>query len=113
MSNDLEQQLRQALRRVDPAQGFTQRVMAQIAGVQTRRRLPIWLPVALAASTIFGVTVVHGLQVRHARQGAEARQQLIDALRVTGEKLDLAYRVVNAGLRPTARDAGSSNDTGA
>ena len=115
MSGDFEQQLRDALRRVDPEHGFTQRVMARIAADQTRRRplLRRWLPVALAASTIFGAILVQAWHVRHDRQGAAARQQLIDALRVTGEKLDLAYRVVNAEPPTAASGAGTSNDTGA
>jgi hypothetical protein len=114
MSNDLEQQLRAALQRVDPQPGFTQRVMAHIAGEQARRwRLSAWLPVALAASTIFGAILLHAWQVRHERQGAQARQQLLDALRVTGAKLDLAYRVVNAAPLPATPGNSTSNDTGA
>ena len=114
MSHDLEQQLRHALRREDPQPGFTQRVMARIEGEKTRRRpwRSTWLPAALAASTILGAIVVHAWQERHDRQGAEARQQLIDALRVTGEKLDLAYRVVNTQSPPATSDASPSN-TGA
>jgi sensor domain CHASE-containing protein len=53
-----------------------------------------WLPVALAASLILTVVVIH--EHRKREQGLQARQQLIEALRVTGEKLDLAYRAVNA-----------------
>ncbi len=108
-SNDLEQQLREALQRVDPRDGFAERVMARIEGEQVRRpsRLPArsrWLPVSLAASAIFGTFVIRTWQVHQERQGLEARQQLIDALRVTGKKLDLAYRVVNTEARSTAPD---------
>ncbi len=113
MSNDLEKELRDALRHVDPAEGFTQRVMARIEAGESRskRWLPLqvrWLPVALAASAIFGAVAMHAWHERQQRQGLEARQQLIEALRVTGEKLDLAYRVVNAESEPAR-----SEDTGA
>jgi hypothetical protein len=39
--------------------------------------------------------LAHEWQVRRLEQGREARRQLIEALRVTDEKLNLAYRVVN------------------
>ena len=111
MSNDLERGLRAALRAVDPPLDFSQRVLARIERSQVphRHAFPTWLPVALAASAIFGAVVTHAWHVRHQRQGLEARQQVIDALRVTGEKLDLAYRVVNAKPRPAADP--TSNDS--
>jgi len=101
MSNDLEKELRDALRPVDPDEGFTLRVMARIEEEESRSKRwwpPLqvrWLPVALAASALVGAVL---MDVWHDRQqqGLEARQQLIQALRVTGEKLDLAYRGVNA-----------------
>lgn len=110
MSHDLERQLRAALRAVDAPPDFSQRVLARIERTQARRlrALPTWLPVALAASAIFGALLTHAWHVRQERAGLEARQQVIDALRVTGEKLDLAYRVVNAELQPAAD---SSNDS--
>jgi hypothetical protein len=50
---------------------------------------------AIAASIVLGFLITHEWQARRERQGLEARSQLLEALRVTGEKLDLAYRVVN------------------
>jgi hypothetical protein len=41
------------------------------------------------------------------QQGLEARAQLLEALRVTGEKLDLAYRVVNDESRSAVDDNGA------
>jgi negative regulator of sigma E activity len=122
MSDDLEKQLRESLRPIDPERGFADRVMARI---ETERRSKRWMsrrwlsrpwvsppshwvPVALAASAILAVVLVHARHVQQERQGLEARQQLIEALRVTGEKLDLAYRVVNAESQ-----SAPSDDTGA
>jgi len=126
MSNDIDEQLRAALRRVDPEQGFAQRVLARIEVEQRQRRprfatrLPAWLPtrarwlpVAVAASALLVAVLLNARQVRHERQGLEARQQLIDALRVAGEKLDLAYRAVNTESPPTASDDTAPGDTGA
>ena len=120
MSNDIERRLREALQPVDPEPDFTQRVMTAIASGQPRRRLqprtglPMqlrWLPVALAASAICAAVLVNAWHARHEKQGLEARQQLIEALRVTGRKLDLAYRVVNPAPVPSNADV--ADDTGA
>jgi hypothetical protein len=100
MSNNLDDELRRALQAVDPGEEFTQRVVSSIAGDSARARRPAaaryrWLPAALAASLVLGFLVAHDWQMRREHQGLEARKQLIEALRVTGAKLDLAYRVVN------------------
>jgi hypothetical protein len=106
MSKDFEDQLRAAMRRVDPEPDFARRVMARVQS-EPRRSLATrlrWPMAALAASVLFGVVVVHEWQVQREREGLEARKQLIEALRVTGEKLDLAYRVVNSESQPPAED---------
>lgn len=108
MSKNFEQQLRSALRPVDPDEGFEHRVMSRVMSrierepIRARGRGVRWLPRALAASMAFAAAV--GTQQWHARreqQGLEARKQLIEALRVTGEKLDLAYQAVNREPQPT------------
>ena len=100
MSKDLEEQLRKALRPVDPDEGFAERVMRRMESERTPpRRSQVkrlqWWPVAIAASLILSWVVVHDWQARREQQGLEARRQLIEALRLTGEKLDIAYQVVN------------------
>ena len=111
MSRDLEKELRQALRPVDPGEEFTARVLARVAAepaaatarasgaapLMARQRL--WIPLALAAS--LAAALVLGVQWHERRElrGLEARRELIEALRVSSQKLDLAYRLVN---RPTA-----------
>jgi hypothetical protein len=44
---------------------------------------------------VLAVIGIHEWQAHREREGLEARAQLLDALRVTGEKLDIAYRTVN------------------
>lgn len=109
MSSDLENRLRNALRPVDPGEEFSRRVLASVERARTmgeetsgsqsrwpfvRRRLQ-WLSAALTASLVVAVVGAHLWQERHERMaGLAARQQLIEALRVTSEKLDLAYESV-------------------
>jgi hypothetical protein len=103
MSNDLDNDLRAALRPVDPGERFTQSVLARVAAESTGSpRAPRphtttlrWTSVALAISLVMGILVAHQWQVRRTQRGLQARQELIQALQLTGEKLDLAYRVVN------------------
>ena len=107
MSKDFEQQLREALRPVDPEEGFEQRVMARVAREPTRRRSKVtrWVSLALAASAAFAAVLgTHQWQVHREQQGLEARRQLLEALRVTGEKLDVAYQAVNRESQPTTDD---------
>jgi hypothetical protein len=104
MSIDLEKQLRESLRPAEPGDDFAERLSARLAAGRLRRRglsAPfLWAPAALAASLVLGFTVVHQWELRREHQGLQARRQLIEALRVTGEKLDLAYRGVSDVSRP-------------
>lgn len=118
MTESFEDQLRRALRPVDAPQGFAERVMAALperrAGVAqlkiappARARRSFWMPAALAASLICAVLL--GQQMAQQRelqaelragrlaeqQGREASRQLMQALRVTSQKLDIAYQAVN------------------
>jgi hypothetical protein len=119
VSRDLEEQLRRALRPVDPGEEFTARVLARVAqepaperlagvraAVYTRRRL--WLPLGLAASLAAALILRREWHEPRDLQGLQARQQLIEALRVTSQKLDLAYRIVN-----TPPPSGGAPDSGA
>jgi hypothetical protein len=105
MSDQLETQLRKVLEPVDPGDLFVSRVVARLpdqpvvpAPVNTvRRRVWRWVPVALAASLVGGVLVRHEMQLRQElEEGRVAREQLLEALRVTSEKLDVAYRAVHS-----------------
>ena len=107
MSKDFEQQWREALRPVDPDEGFEQRVMSRIARepARPRRKVTRWMAIGLAASVGFAAVLgTHQWQLHRERQGLEARRQLIEALRVTGEKLDVAYQAVNREAQPATDD---------
>jgi hypothetical protein len=116
MNDELESSLRHALKSVDPPDDFAERVLARVREENApSSRQPRWrqnryrsFAAALAASAVIAVVLVHSWQERQERRGLEARQQLIEALRVTGEKLDMAYQGVNAGSRRSApEDAGA------
>ncbi len=110
MKPDLEKQLRESLQAVEPADGFAERVQARIERERRRPRAVLyrWAPQALAASLLLAALGVYGWHAQRERQGLEARQQLLEALRVTGQKLDLAYRGVKDAARPAAAgDAGA------
>lgn len=102
----LERRLRAALTPADPPPGFVAGVMARVAAEPAAplraQRSPAalsWVAFGLAASVVLSVLLAHQWQVRRIEQGREARRQLLEALRVTDEKLDLTYRVVNAQPR--------------
>jgi hypothetical protein len=111
MSKDFEQQLRDALKPVDPDEGFEQRVMARVASEPRRSASKVkrWAAgLAIAASVGFAAILgAHQWQERREQQGLEARRQLLEALRVTGEKLDLAYQAVNREPPPTDDGSGA------
>jgi hypothetical protein len=107
MSKDFEQQLREALRPVEPDEGFEQRVMAGVAreGSRSRAKVTRWVSVGLAASVAFAAIIgTHQWQERREREGLEARRQLLEALQLTGEKLDVAYQAVNREEQPPTGD---------
>jgi hypothetical protein len=111
MSKDFEHQLRDALRPVDPEEGFEQRVMARVASEPARSRAKVtrWAAsLALVASVAFAAVLgAYQWQERREQQGLEARRQLLEALRVTGEKLDLAYQAVNRESPPPDDGSGA------
>jgi hypothetical protein len=85
----LESELREALRRKEPPDGFTDRVMNAIASppvVRTGRR---WSGAALAAAAMLAIFIT-GLTAHHIeqrREGERAKAQLMLALRITSKKL--------------------------
>ncbi|MBI3667906.1 MAG: hypothetical protein HY236_17025 [Acidobacteria bacterium] len=107
----LDDALREALRREEPAADFTARVLARVASprpkVSRRRalwetlRLPLRAPkLRWAGAAVLCLVAVFGFQYRRERQvraeGEQARQQVILALRIAGAKLQVAQAKVDA-----------------
>ena len=113
----LEDELKKALRRVEPPAGFADRVLARAATAGTRETNVVrdgglgvsgmgglrWaaacaMCIALAAS---GVLYEHDLQ---RRRGEEAKDKLMLALRITGTKLQIAQeslKEIDSAGQPT------------
>lgn len=101
MNDHLEDDLRAALRRREPPSGFAERVLARAEGrdVERVRRRPArrwtWAAASLAACLTLGVGVVEVRQMRETRaRGMEAKQELMEAMRITGSKLRMAQEKV-------------------
>ena len=126
MNENFENELRSALRPVDAPDGFTERLMRSLPPRQpaaspaaaptpvVTKREPrrYWIPGALAASLLAAVLAgQHVAELREERiaraEGLAARSELLQALRVTSEKLDLAYQAVQT--RPAASDNDEEN----
>ncbi|HEX5423992.1 MAG TPA: hypothetical protein VFW94_10610 [Candidatus Acidoferrales bacterium] len=108
MSDKLEQELKKALRRADPPEGFAERVLARTAKEESKRarerRRFQWFGMSglrLAVTCALCLIVAaSGLMYQHERyerhqQGEQAKEQLMLALRITSSKLELA----NQGIR--------------
>jgi hypothetical protein len=121
MNDDLESRLRDALRPVEPRKEFSAQLLARIAAESRRpapgrasrargfRSSPWWLAAGLAASLFVAVGVQHHRSELDQRErGLEARRQVIEALRVTNQKLDLASRVVRGESSETLGEHSST-----
>ncbi len=91
--NPLESRLREALRRQDPPEGFAERVLERARRMPPHRRPSPWL----MAASLLGLLVPMGwgYQAYQAHRRAEAERaqaQLLLALQITHQKLDLAFR---------------------
>lgn len=108
---DIEDQLKKALRPVAPDEAFVQGVLAGVARRGPRRRFRLtsfagWSSVALAASFLLAIGVQHRMSVdRETAAGLKARAQVIQALKVTHQTLDLAYQAVKEQQDPLAPGA--------
>ena len=111
--NDVEDRLRRAMRPIDPPEGFAERVMralpareppatvSVLATVPRASRAGAWrrfsAPAALAASLVVAVLVGKQIALKHEeREGLAASRELMQALRVTSQKLDVAYQAVQS-----------------
>ncbi|HYC62347.1 MAG TPA: hypothetical protein VEK79_22535 [Thermoanaerobaculia bacterium] len=93
----LENDLKRALRREAPAPGFANRVMERIARQQAPPHRPMWWRAAAASVTlaaILGGYATHKV-VEH-RRGEHAKEQVLMAMRIAGEKVAYAQQEVRA-----------------
>jgi hypothetical protein len=107
MNDELEKSLRSALRPLDPGEKFTQSVLARIDDetptttsrprhyILSSRSAFRWASATFVMVLTAGLFTVHQWQIHRTQQGLEARRQLLQALQVAGENLDVAYRMVN------------------
>ena len=97
MTEQLEEALRRSLRADDPGELFTRRVMQRLPR-ENHAAARCWLAWAtgLAASLllVFGIRQ-QVLEQREQAAGLRAKRELLEALRVTSGKLDLAYQAVD------------------
>jgi hypothetical protein len=109
MNEDLESRLRSSLRPVAPRDVFSQDLVSRVAaGARPRRSLRAmawrpsirstwWLSASVAASLLLVLSVQYQMQQERARQnGLEARRQVVEALRMTSQKLNLAYETIKS-----------------
>jgi type VI protein secretion system component VasF len=95
---NLEDDLKRALRRQSPPAGFAGRVLQRIeqeeaGGRRTRR--PVWWRAAAASVTlaaILGGYATH--RVAEHRRGEHAKEQVLTAMRIAGEKVRYAQQEV-------------------
>lgn len=104
--NDIDNQLREALRRCNPPAGFADRVLARVAAqaahpVWPLGRFPLgwptlrWVAVPTLAAMLMAGLGYHVHELRKEEVEARvARQQVLLALRIAGSKLKLAKQKV-------------------
>jgi hypothetical protein len=93
---NLEDGLRRALRRESPAPGFASRVMQRIERAERPARRPWWRAVAasLTLTALVGGGIAYEGHQRRVREGEQAREQVLLALRIAGEKVRYAQNEV-------------------
>jgi hypothetical protein len=97
--SDFEKELRSALRREEPSSGFASRVVAG-TGARVSPRPAGWVAAAVAACLLLSVG---GFEYRQYR-GRKAKQELLLALEIAGEKLNIAQKKVSDLSRRTIHE---------
>lgn len=90
----LENDLKHALRRESPAPGFAARVLARVDEVERPARRNWWRAAAasVALALLLGGYGTH--KALELRRGERAREQVLEAMRITGEKMAYAREEV-------------------
>lgn len=92
-----DDQLREALRRVEPPAGFVERALARAAGERKPPRRVIRFPHYVAALAASLALVVGGYRVQEYRRGQQAKEQLMLALEITGSRLSQVQQKIAPG----------------
>jgi hypothetical protein len=99
--NRLENELRNAMKREDPPEGFAERVLARAAETKQNSRIRIFARPGFRwalAGAIGLLLVAAGVEYRQEKleqvRGEAAKTQLMLALRITADKLQLAQEKV-------------------
>jgi hypothetical protein len=114
MTEELENRLRRALRPEDAPEGFAERLLQRLPPPPAAGKDPVLvvlpvkpapkphryaLPASLAASLVAAVLLGQHLALqreeRELAEGLAAKQELLQALRVTSQTLDMAYQAVS------------------
>jgi hypothetical protein len=91
----IERDLQLALRRRAPAPGFAQRVLVRIEDDRTPRRRHAWWRAAAASVTLAVLLGGYATyKVVEVRRGEHAKEQLLLAMHIAGEKVSLARQQV-------------------
>lgn len=106
---ELERELTEALRRVDPPAGFAERTVARVQPGRASRgrlltmpgRMRVWAGGAIAAALVAGIFAGQQVHERRERQRAElAQQQFETAMRITDQTLDqVRQQLQQAGVK--------------
>lgn len=100
----LEDELKEALRRTEPSDGFAERVLARAAAEHPRGwwerrgflfREPMFRLSWVAVATVVLVTGVYSYRLRQERiRGEHAKQEVVLALRLAASELDRAMSLL-------------------
>jgi hypothetical protein len=97
--NSFEDELRSALRREQPPAGFRPRVLARARVLAAPRRMA-WIAAGIAACLLLSAG---GFEYR-LYEGRKAKQELLMALEIAGNKLNIAQKKVSDLSRRTIHD---------
>ena len=95
MKDDLELQLRAALKRQEPPPDFAARTIARASAETTRRPIRAGMPLAMAATLLITFAAAGIQHVQEQRRANDAKRQLMLALKITSEKLAVVEKVLD------------------
>jgi hypothetical protein len=97
--NQLERDLREALRRRDAPAGFAEKVIRSAEASAAQKPWRAWLSMAAAALLMVGAVLGTNHLYRQT-EGVRAKQELMVGLRITGTKLRDVQERLNTTLQP-------------